>query len=99
MDTLKREKLKHKVIIFTRDFKLEGEIHLLEGERVTDFLCSLHHKQFIPVTNASIFKGDSLKILYKVGYLGLNKDEIILLVPKDQIMKTDYFGRKKPEIP
>lgn len=92
MDHLKMEKNKNEVVIFTKDFKIEGQIHILEGERITDFLCTLDKKQFIPITNASIYKIDSLSYLFKVQYLSLNKDEIVLLAPKDQIEKKDYLG-------
>lgn len=92
MDTLKMDKKKHEVVIFTREFKIEGDIHILEGERITDFLCALDKKQFIPITNAAIFKVDSLSHLYKTQYLSLNKDEIVLLMPKDQIKKKDYLS-------
>ncbi len=82
------EKQKHEVIIFANTFRIEGDIHILEGERITDFLCSLERKQFIPVTNASIFNHDDGEHFLSMQYLSLNKDEITFLVPKKQVMKS-----------
>lgn len=89
MSTLKMEKRKNEVVIFTGNFKIEGEIHTLEGERITDFMCSLDKKQFIPVTNASIYKIDGLSYLYKADYISLNKDDICLLIPREQLKQQD----------
>ena len=94
MDTLRMEKTKNEVVIFTKNFKIEGEIHILEGERITDFMCALDKKQFIPVTNASIYKFDGLSYLYKAKYLSLNKDDISLLIPKEHLKQKDYLERE-----
>lgn len=88
MDSLHMEKQKHEVILYTKTFRIEGKIHILEGERITDFLCSLERKQFIPVTDASVFNHDDAESFLSVQYMSLNKDEITFVVPKNQVMQS-----------
>jgi hypothetical protein len=60
------EKEKFRALIFTASLKIEGTIHLLPQERMTDYLGEAA-KPFIPVTEATVFS--------------LNKNEIIVISP------------------
>jgi hypothetical protein len=48
------EKEKFRALIFTASLKIEGTIHLLPQERMTDYLGEAA-KPFIPVTEATVF--------------------------------------------
>ena len=74
-------KITHEVIIFTDQFKIEGEVHLIEGERITDFMRT-GNSSFLPVTNATISSIYSSMVLVKAEFVSLNRDKVILLVPR-----------------
>ncbi len=66
------------VIILTKNLRIEGEISLFPGGRLTDYMNE--SKQFIVVTNATIMEHTG-KSLTSGSFLNLNvaKIEIIML--------------------
>ena len=70
------------VVIFIQNFMIEGIIHTLLKERLSDFLNV--PRQFIPVTRASIYKLPDKELVDKVKFLDLNKNYITAIFPKDE---------------
>jgi hypothetical protein len=68
------------VTIFTQTHKVVGEVHLLPASRLTDFLNETD-QNFIPVTNASIYKLSGEEIVRKLDFLSINKNHITMLFP------------------
>ena len=98
MDSFKVKKIKLEAIIYTNILKIEGYIHIIPGERVSDFMTSANGSTFIPITEAKISEIGSGCILQKTEFLSLNKDEIVCLLPKSNVQKMDYqrdfYGQK-----
>ncbi|MDA3970124.1 MAG: hypothetical protein PF442_02105 [Desulfobulbaceae bacterium] len=83
------EKEKFHAVIFIGRLKVEGIIHLLPQERVTDFL-DADDIDFLPVTCATVFHVDSGEALYTSKFMSLNKKEILVICPADSEAKM--FG-------
>ena len=84
--SIKSKKIHLGVIIFTRELKIKGTIHL-PGGRLTDFLNNKEIGQaefFIPITDAVIHNKDDNELLYKTKFLGINKNQITLIFPEDE---------------
>ncbi len=67
--------------IFLRDCWIEGMVHLPQGGRLTDYL-ALAERQFIPVTNARVFRYPGDELLHEVAFLNVNKNSIQYIFPK-----------------
>jgi hypothetical protein len=76
------EKEKFHAIIFIGCLKVEGIIHLLPQERVTDFLDSAE-TDFLPVTCATVYHVDGGEKLHSAKFMSLNKKEIQIICPAD----------------
>jgi hypothetical protein len=84
MDGLNVRKIKknrHFVVILTRDYRIEGEIHILPGSRITDFVNSKTSEDFVAVTNAEIISLPKDMSISKVEYLAVNKSYIKIIYP------------------
>ncbi|MEN8188895.1 MAG: hypothetical protein ABFS19_03545 [Thermodesulfobacteriota bacterium] len=70
-----------KVVILTKSFRVEGEISLYAGGRLTDYMNKADH--FIAVTGARVltFDGDELA---KSAFLNLNRDRVEVIMPADE---------------
>ena len=64
------EKEKFRAVIFTGSLKIEGIIHLLPLERMTDYLGETG-KTFIPVTEATVSSIHSGEVLHASKFLSL----------------------------
>lgn len=74
------EKEKFRAVIFTDSLKIEGVIHLLPQERMTDYL-GASETTFIPVTDAVVTNINTGEILHQTDFLSLNKDEVMVICP------------------
>jgi hypothetical protein len=70
---------KLKVVILTNTIRVEGEMHLVSGTRLTDIV-NVKTKDFFPITNAKIF-ADSGETLYDLDYVAINREEIVAIFP------------------
>jgi len=75
MDT---EQEKTRVKIFTESFRITGEIELMPGARVTDFI--LEGKDYFAVTNAEVSDLDGREIL-KTSFLSVSRQHIQIIAP------------------
>ncbi|TLM80071.1 MAG: hypothetical protein FDZ70_02305 [Actinobacteria bacterium] len=66
---------KVRVVIVSGTLRIEGEMHVLAGSRLTDALNS-KAKDFLVVTNASVFSLESGDLLYEPSYVAVNRDAI-----------------------
>ncbi len=82
MGGMKLEKDKLKVVIFLSNIIVEGNIHVIQKSRLTDFLNSNQIKDFIPVTNATI-EILATKEKINVEFIEINKKEIKALYQKN----------------
>ena len=73
------------VTIQTRTHRIHGNIHVRQDQRLKDEL-DLPEK-FIAVTNAVIYLPDG-HILYKANFLAVQRDEIIWVVPDNEIAES-----------
>ena len=69
---------KAKVIIHTKHFRIEGDIFLYQGARLTDYM--LEAKSFIAVSNAQITdrRDDNS---FSASFLNVNRDHIEVILP------------------
>ncbi len=76
-------KEKMRVMIILRDYRIEGDMHLVSGSRLTDIV-NLKTKDFFPITDAKIFSllGEAL---YSLNYVAVNRDAIAAIFPLDEI--------------
>ncbi len=74
---------KTKVIILTRDFRVEGEIDLLPGARLTDFMNGA--KGFIVVTSAKVSTpgGDGI---VEGEFINVHVRNIEVILPADKAL-------------
>ncbi|MEW5766271.1 MAG: hypothetical protein AB1797_01420 [bacterium] len=79
---LKSEYDKINAVIFTDYYRLEGTIHVKAGDRFSDFLNV--SKDFIPLTNVSLYTMPDNTLLYQVGFLGLNRKDITIIFPANE---------------
>lgn len=77
------EKAKIRIVISIPGFKIEGEAHILNGIRFSDFLNETK-VNFVPLTNVEIYdwKGE---FLYKAKFLALNKEKIAWTTYKEEL--------------
>ena len=80
------EKIAYEVVIFTESYKIEGEIHLIEGERITDFVRTVD-STFLPITNVTLSTVKNGQFLYKTEFLSLNRDKISIIMPRHNIIE------------
>ncbi len=71
---------KQAVLVFTRQFKIEGSLYLLEGVRLTD--CINEAKEFIALTDVEVTRQTGEHILTS-SFLNVNKKDIEIIMPKN----------------
>ena len=79
-DTMKKTKDRFKVVIITDRCRVEGEIHVRPGERLTDFM-NATGGPFIAVTSASVHTLAEGGQSYSVDFLNLNRTSINVVFP------------------
>jgi hypothetical protein len=73
---------KMKVLILTENFRITGEVMLMQGSRLTDFLAN--SKPFIAVTDAEVLDREGRVALF-ASFLNVHRDHIELIAPIDLI--------------
>lgn len=71
-------KAKVRVVAVVDGWRVEGDLHILSGARLTDAINS-KAKDFLAVTDASIYDGKSSALLFSTAYLALNRDSISMI--------------------
>ena len=78
----KIDKQLYKAVIYTRQFKVSGVIHLLPEERMTDYLGD-QETIFVPITEA-VVENLQGEMVAQTPFLCLNKNEVTLLIPEEE---------------
>jgi hypothetical protein len=61
-------------------YRIEGDIHILVGSRLTDALNS-KAKDFFAITDAKVYKVDGDAVMWQAEYLAINRESIACLFP------------------
>ena len=69
-----------RVVIATSVYRIEGEMYVLSGSRLTDALNS-KAKDFFAITDAKIYDLNTAELLYEPSYLAVNRDAITVIFP------------------
>ncbi len=72
-----------RVMIATSVYRIEGEMHVLSGSRLTDALNS-KAKDFFAVTDAHVFSLHGEDLLWKAEYVAVNREAIAMVVPLEK---------------
>ncbi|MCX6006997.1 MAG: hypothetical protein NTZ34_07015 [Chloroflexi bacterium] len=71
------------VAILTKEYRIEGEVYLVPGSRLTDLVNDTTNEHFVPMTNAEIIPLGKNADVTKVDFLAVNKSCITLTYPLD----------------
>lgn len=69
-----------RVVVVTGSYRVEGDIHILAGSRLTDALNS-KAKDFFALTGASVYRLSDDKLVYEPSYLAVNREAIDCIFP------------------
>lgn len=69
-----------RVVIATQMYRIEGEMYVLSGSRLTDALNS-KAKDFFALTDAKVYSLSGDQLLYEPSYLAVNRDAIAMVFP------------------
>ncbi|MDZ7832384.1 MAG: hypothetical protein U5L07_11590 [Desulfobacterales bacterium] len=70
------------VHIFTRQFKIVGNLSIYPGVRLTDYMNE--SKPFVSVTDVVVYDRDGQHV-FAAGFLNLRRDEIELILPSAEL--------------
>ncbi len=70
------------VVIATNAYRIEGEMHVLAGSRLTDALNS-KAKDFFAITGAKVRDLKTDEILFEPEYLAVNRASITCIFPME----------------
>lgn len=73
------EENKTKVVILTRSYRIKGNIHLLPGARVTDFL--VDSKDFLALTDVEVWEMGGRQVL-AAPFVNVSRDHIEIVTPE-----------------
>jgi hypothetical protein len=77
--------------IQTITHRIHGELHIRPDERLTDEL--IRSQGFLAITNVTVYDSRG-QLVYQSEFLSLNKDQIIWVIPDEEIAnKADTGGR------
>ena len=71
-------KNKVRIIAVVDGWRIEGNMHILSGARLTDAINS-KAKDFLAVTDALIYEAKTGSLLFDTPYLALNRDSISII--------------------
>jgi len=69
-----------RVMLITKDHRIEGDMHILEGSRLTDALNS-KGKDFYAITEAKIWRVNDDVLLASPSYVAVARDSISAIFP------------------
>ena len=84
---------KVRVVICTSLYRIEGDMYVLPGSRLTDIM-NVKAKDFIPVTNAVFYHPYESKVFAKMGFAVVNRDSILMIFPIEEEAKANEQADK-----
>ncbi len=79
-DIVKKIRDRLPVVFITECLRVEGEVHVRPGERLTDFMNAAEY-QFIAVTHARVYNLSEGGKAYSVDFLNINRSSVIIGFP------------------
>ena len=73
---------KTKVMIFTNHYRITGEIALIPGARLTDYIVDA--KTFLAVSQAEVLDRKGHRV-FTTPFLNVHRDHIEIIVPLDMV--------------
>jgi len=67
-----------RVVMLAGSFRIKGEIELVPGARVTDYM--VESKSFIAVTDAEVWDLEGRRIMV-VPFLNVSRDHVVVVAP------------------
>jgi hypothetical protein len=67
-----------RVVMLAGTFRIKGEIELVPGARVTDYM--VESKPFIAITNAEVWDLEGRRIMV-VPFLNVSRDHVVVVAP------------------
>lgn len=95
MPYLKNEKVR--VILYTSDFRILGDIYIIPGSRLTDML-NIKGKDFIALTDASILGLKENTVFVEVPFLAIKRDSIVAVHPLSKTVSKKEKKKTKEEL-
>lgn len=74
------EENRTRVVILTRTFRVKGNIHLVPGARVTDYM--VDSDDFIAVTDAEVWDLGGRQVLTS-PFINVSRDHIEIVMPEE----------------
>ncbi|MGW8183074.1 MAG: DUF6812 domain-containing protein [Burkholderiales bacterium] len=68
-----------RVVMLAGSFRIKGEIELMPGARVTDYM--VESKSFIAVTDAEVWDLEGRRIMV-VPFLNVSRDHVVVVAPE-----------------
>lgn len=82
---MKARKEQLKVIIYTSQHKIQGQLHLVENSRLSDILNTESvTRDFLPITDAQITDLRSNHVT-QAGFLSVNKKQIEMVMEEHEV--------------
>ena len=73
------------VTIITDNYRIDGEIALIKGARLTDFI--VESQSFVAVTDATVMNHDGKPIM-TASFININRSSIEIIAPSDLVDLT-----------
>lgn len=74
---------KVRCVMVAGTWRIEGDVHVLEGSRLTDSMNS-KAKDFIAVTEAQVYDASTGKLLFSPPYVAVNRESIAVIFPIEE---------------
>ena len=75
----KKEKIR--VEIYTNLHRIEADLHVFTGARLTDIMQSRETSSFFALTNVVVFEVASDKEVFRADFIDINRSHIIMVRP------------------
>ena len=72
-----------RVTIATTMYRIEGDMHVLSGSRLTDALNS-KAKDFLAITDAKVYDLTGNQLLFEPSYLAVGRESITMVFPMEE---------------
>ncbi len=72
-----------RVVLLTGSYRLEGDVHVVPGGRLLDEINK--ERDFIPLTNASVFEVSGDQPLDTLEFIAVNKSQVVMVAPIPRI--------------
>lgn len=77
------KKDKQPIMVYTDQYRIKGNIYFVPGTRLTDVL-NIKVKDFIPLTEVTVYDAKENAILAEVPYLAVYRDSIVAVHPIEE---------------